>query len=264
MITRFAPTPSGFLHTGNAANALLVAWLADQEAGTVTLRIDDVDATRARPEYVADVFHVLEWLGIDVAAVHSQSQRRDRYWAALEAGRSSGLVVYACTCSRSLLRGPAMDGCPAGCRTAHREHVSGVTALRVLVPAGTLVPVGEALVDVAATSGDFVVWRRDDLPAYHLTSVVDDHDLGVTHIVRGSDLLESTAAQLFLAKGLGLDVMDRATVLHHDLIRDSTGAKLSKSQMATGHPMPRDDSERARLHAMAATLGAPVGIRPPG
>lgn len=261
MITRFAPTPSGYLHIGNAVNAQLVAWLAAAHDGTVALRIDDMDAARCRPEYVEDVFEVLGWLGIDwqlgprdpndLDANHSLQRRTEYYRAELWAAAGRGLELYACRCSRSQLGGPPTGGCPGGCRQASLEYVAGETALRAHVP-----------VHVCPEIGDAVLWRRDDLPAYHLASVVEDRDLGVTHVVRGDDLRASTAIQLFLAPYLDAVGLTRAHVLHHALLTDADGAKLSKSTLGAG-PMRRTRALRRAIADAAAEAGARVGISPP-
>ncbi|MFN8170461.1 MAG: glutamate--tRNA ligase family protein [Candidatus Nanopelagicales bacterium] len=272
MITRFAPTPSGFLHRGNAVNALLVSWLATAARGTVALRIDDMDAPRLRAAYVDDVFAVLAWLDIDwqvgprdrtdLETQWSSRLRLGRYRTALEHAVSAGLPVYACTCSRSQQRGPATGGCAGGCRARGVRHEPGSTALRVALPVDTVVTVGDRSVRPADRLGDFVIWRRDDLPAYQLTSVVDDHDLAVTDVVRGIDLLDSTAAQLFLAPFLGAGTFATARFWHHGLVVEADGTKLSKSQQSGGDPLPRTEDERRTIHRLAATVGAPLGIRP--
>jgi glutamyl-tRNA synthetase len=258
VLTRFAPTPSGYLHLGNAVNALLVSRLAGQSEGRVALRIDDIDTARARGAYVDDIRGLLDWLGIDVAASWSQSDRLDRYREVSDS--ASGLLTYACGCSRRELTGPATGGCPGGCRAAGLTLSPGRTALRVVVPEGTEVEVDGVSVRLDLVMGDFVVWRRDDLPAYQLASIVDDVDLGVTHIVRGVDLLESTAAQRFLARGLGLNPFADMTILHHGLITDTDGTKLSKSQVTSGQPLPRTDEVRTLISEVADELGASLGI----
>lgn len=273
MLTRFAPTPSGYLHRGNAVNALLVSWLAQQEGGRVALRIDDVDAQRLRPEYVTDIFDVLDWLGIewqvgprdprDLPTSWTQARRLERYRGVVSAARAAGAPLYVCRCSRSMLTGPPSGGCPGGCR--HRDHrlVPGESALRLHVPLGTVRAIDGSDVDVPATIGDVVVWRRDDLPAYHLASVVDDEDLGITHIVRGADLRESTAVQQLLADALGLGGFGAATVLHHGLLTGPEGAKLSKSQVGHSTLLVRDEATLAAVREAAQRLGEPIGISPP-
>lgn len=272
MITRFAPTPSGFLHEGNAANALLVSWLAARGCGRIALRIDDLDAARLRPAYVDDIFETLDWLGVswqigprgpaDLGG-HARQERIAHYRAVLSAAMDRGLEVYACGCSRRLMSGPAAGGCPGDCRTRTLAHEPGVTTLRAHIPTGTVIEVGGQPIDVAATAGDVVLWRRDDLPAYHLASIVDDRDLGITHIVRGLDLLESTALQCHLAPLLDAPGVAQAVYVHHPLLTGADGAKLSKSQVERGAPLPRTNAERDRIRRIARELGAPVGITEP-
>ncbi len=273
MITRFAPTPSGFLHRGNAANALLTSWLARGEGGTLALRIDDGDTDRVRPEYVDDVFDLLAWLDIswqvgpldpdDLDAHWSARNRLARHREALRHAVDAGLPVYACSCSRRVQLDVATGGCVGGCRGRGLAYAPGERALRVTVPVGTTVDVGGTAVALADELGDFVVWRRDDRPAYQLASVVDDDDLGVTDVVRGVDLLASTAAQLYLAPAVGATTFARARFRHHGLVADEHGGKLSKSQQANGAPLPRTDAERSAVEDLARTLGAAIGISPP-
>jgi glutamyl-tRNA synthetase len=114
--------------------------------------------------------------------------------------------------------------------------VPGSTALRIAVDPGTTVSVGDHPIRLDTAMGDFIVWRRDDLPAYQLVSVVEDHDLAITHIVRGRDLVGSSAAQVYLAGWLGADNVIEATYVHHELLTDPTGAKLSKSNQGRTGP----------------------------
>ena len=273
MITRIAPTPSGFLHLGNAVNAVLVSWLAAAQAGTTALRIDDADRTRSRPEYVDDIFEVLEWLEIpwtvgprnakEFEDSYTQVSRSAVYWQRLTAARDLGLVLYACTCSRAQLAGPAVGGCPGGCRDTPLSLRTPDSAVRAHLPVGTTVAVADRTVPIAERLGDVVLWRRDGLPAYHLTSIVDDGDLSTTHVVRGADLLESSALHIHLAPYLGSPALATATFLHHGLVRSPSGDKLSKSHLAGEGPLPRTSEVRERILAVARRLGAPLGITPP-
>ena len=239
MRTRFAPTPSGFLHEGNAANALLAAWWARELGGTLVLRVDDLDAARMRPEYVSDLDEVLAWLGIEPAVrCAPQAVRMPAYELAREALIDTHRT-FACACSRT-------DLAHARCRCRERDLrlETGSTCLRWASP-----------------SGDVVVWRRDGIPAYHLASVVDDDAFAITHIVRGQDLAEATVVQRALAIELGLAGIATAVVVHHPLAVDATGRKLSKSQLRAG-PMPRTDATLARVVALARELAAASGITP--
>lgn len=241
-LTRIAPTPSGFLHEGNRLNFQLTADLAERVGARIALRIDDADAARYRPEYVDDIFATLDAMGItwdvgprdpdDFARNWSQRGRTEHYRRELAAAVDRGLPVYACACSRAQQKGPAVGGCSGGCRNRALVLEHGSTALRVAVEPGTMVSVDGHAVDIAAAMGDFVIWRRDDLPAYHLVSVLEDRDLGVTHIVRGEDLLASSAAQVHIAPWLDAQGVAVADYILHALVLDGRGDKLSKSTLS--------------------------------
>lgn len=242
MLTRIAPTPSGYLHAGNRLNFRVTADLATSLEATLALRIDDADAARYRREYAEDIFATLHDMGIswtigprdvdDFEQNWSQRARTERYRDVLRRAIDAGMPVYACACSRAQQAGPASGGCAAGCRGRSLPLEPSLTALRVAVDPGTHVRVGEDVISLADAMGDFIIWRRDDLPAYQLVSVAEDHDLGVTHIVRGRDLLASSAAQVHLARWTGAHNVIEAVYVHHDLVTDSSGAKLSKSTLA--------------------------------
>lgn len=241
--SRLAPTPSGFLHLGNAVN-FLITWLMVQRAGGVLkLRIDDADCARCRPEYIEDIFVALDWLGItwdegpsgpgDFLKNHSQRQRLDRYREVLDALRVAA-PLFPCACSRRQIvkRSPA-GIYPGTCRgrafAPAKDH-----AVRVRVPEEAVVAAGDSTVALGRLMGDFVLWRRDNLPAYQLASLVDDLDDRMNCIVRGEDLRASTAAQLHLAAALG-DAgapFRKAAFHHHALIPGRDGQKLSKSDNA--------------------------------
>jgi glutamyl/glutaminyl-tRNA synthetase len=275
LVTRIAPTPSGHLHVGNAVNALLTAWLARAQGGRLLLRIDDFDTGRAREAYLADVFATLAWLGItpdegpsDPADFHarwSMAARTPAFRAAADGLRATHPdLVFACRCSRRAL---AAGACAAGCQEHRLPLAAGTTVLRLHVPPGLAVAVRSAAPGAPATlpvpAGDHVLWRRDDLPAYHLGSVLADEALGVTAVVRGMDLLESSALQLHLAALLPAPGFARVELRHHALLTDPSGAKLSKSAGAQAHPMLRTPELRARVEGWAELLGAPVGITRP-
>lgn len=261
-----APTPSGFLHIGNVANLLITSWLARD--GKLALRIDDMDITRVRAEYVQDVFAVLAWLGIDWsigprdavdhAAHHRMSLHTHRYRAGLQELLDGGVEVFACTCSRTDLAGART--CVSDCRSARRPLVAGESALRAVLP-DTFIDVDGARVGLPAAHGDVVLWRRDDLPAYHLVTVIEDRDLGTTDVVRGMDLLESSALHLWL--GQHLPGMHPIAYRHHGLVPGPMGMKLSKSQ-GSASPMPRTEENRQLATRLARDLADPLGIASPG
>ena len=285
LVTRIAPTPSGFLHAGNAANALLVHWLSRSTAARshprLALRIDDVDSGRIRPEYLADVFDVLTWLDIrwtvgpatvadylDATTRSQHSTERDEHSQmrevalALRDATAIGVRAFVCRCTRRdvLLAGQA--GCPADCARRNLPLSPGQTCVRLRITPGLSVSMGTQVIDLSHDHADPVIWRRDDLPAYHLATIFEDERLGTTHIVRGEDLRSSSALQVVLARSLGLRHAAEATYLHHALVTDEHGQKLSKSTLRAGHPMVRSDAAAADLRAMATRLGAPLGITP--
>lgn len=228
--SRLAPTPSGYLHLGNAINFILTWLLVRRAGGILGLRIDDADAARTRPEYVEDIFRQLEWLGLDwdrgpsgpgnFTAYHSQLQRLDRYRALFEELRRSG-VIYYCTCSRSLVNRHSHGGRYPGTCRLRRVIPDAPHTIRVRAPH-------------SLEMGDFVLWRRDDLPAYQLASLADDLAEGSNLIVRGRDLEPSSNAQLFLAAQLGGrgKVFCRAQFIHHPLLCAESGCKLAKSDQS--------------------------------
>ncbi len=247
--SRLAPTPSGYLHAGNALNFLLTEALVRRAGGGLHLRIDDLDSARVRPAYLASIFATLDWLSIrwdggprdvaDFAARYSQHLRLDRYAALLATLAARPGLVYACTCSRTQVAaaaGPA--GQYAGtCRDKHLPLATPDATWRVRVPTIATVTLADGLrgpltLNVATLVGDFVIRKKDGLPAYQTASLADDVADGSTLIVRGEDLLPSTAAQLWLAAqaGDGWTTFADAQLYHHPLLLDSAGRKLSKSQ----------------------------------
>ncbi|HRI61100.1 MAG TPA: glutamate--tRNA ligase family protein [Saprospiraceae bacterium] len=240
---RFAPTPSGYLHIGNAVNFTLNWLVARTGDSKILLRIDDLDAERKRPEYVADIFERLRWLGLDwdegpglvqseaMTSSHrlttaiadfeqnwSQHRRLPLYFNVLEKLRDTGLL-FACRKSRRDLE-PFDGAYPPEFRDQNLHLDDPDVAWRIQTPPDFPMP-------------DFVVRRRDALPAYQVASLVDDIHFGISHIIRGEDLEASTRAQRFLAECLGETTFLQIQFLHHPLITDERGEKLSKSMGAT-------------------------------
>lgn len=269
MKTRIAPTPSGLLHAGNGA-AFVLAWqLAREAGGKLLLRIDDLDAERVRPAYVEDVFATLHWLGIDwdegprdpeeLVKAWSQHLRMARYQALLEQLRA-GDHLYACACSRKAVRERAgaleYDG---HCRNRQLPLDQPGLAWRLRLPVQERVawrtwPQG-AWREYGLDLPDPVVRQRNGRPAYHIASLADDVQFGVDFIVRGEDLLPSTAIQVYLARLLGLDAFGCARFLHHGLIRDAQGVKRSKSHGADALQASRAEGASPKeVHALADRL----------
>ncbi len=235
-VGRFAASPSGSLHFGSlvaAVGSFLQAQVAD---GAWLIRMEDLDTPRIVPGAADNIIRSLERLGFEwQGAIEYQSKCISRYESALEILRKQRLV-YTCSCSRSQLAVLEESRYPGTCRTRGIGSVMGDSSFteRFIVTPG---PVefddalqGHFAQDVAATSGDFVVRRRDRIFSYHLAVVVDDAAQGITEVVRGADLLDSTPRHLLLQNALGLPA---PAYCHLPLAVDARGQKLSKSAQST-------------------------------
>lgn len=262
---RLAPSPTGLLHVGHARTFWTAARRACERGGTLILRDEDLDPQRCRAEFAQAMIEDLHWLGISWTegpdcggpfAPYVQSERRAWY---LDAWKTllEREMIYPCTCSRKDVAQavgapndsddePLYSGkCrPHGrvlevARLRHRETAEAAVSTST-GPAGVnwrlRVPDGEEIHSIdlhlgpqrmvaGRDFGDFIVWRRDDVPAYQLAVVVDDSAMGITEVVRGADLLKSTARQILLFRALGLAVPD---YYHCDLVRDHLGVRLAK------------------------------------
>lgn len=256
--TRIAPTPSGYLHIGNAVNFLLTWAHARSVGGHVTLRIDDIDPQMSKPEFVADIFRTLDWLGIDIDAgptsvaevetSWSQRLRLDDYSQILQ-DMVGAALVFGCTCTRSAIAKRDPSGRYSGtCRHLGRALDAGQTAWRFNNN------------DVAEIPYP-IVRLKNGLPAYHLVSIADDVSMGMTWILRGMDLEPSTRLQRILASRIGaLAPFKKIVVDHHALVLDERGGKLSKSAGAADLRTLRcrPDGIHVVLQALAAIQGCDV------
>lgn len=251
-VTRLAPTPSGALHIGNAYSFLL-AWLcARVSGGQVVLRVEDVDAARARPEWIETMFRDLEWLGLDwdrgpsgpddTASVFRQSsaQRQERYEAVLRDWTEAGWL-YPCQCTRSRLRmdapqvGMLGEAAPMGatyagnCRSRAVGEAGARDSWRLRLPGSPsrLEDLWQGTRELGALAdlGDPVLRRGDRVFAYHLAVCVDDADQGVDLVVRGRDLLPFAHLHSHLHGLLGSRPPRFA---HHGLLGDDQGRRLAK------------------------------------
>ena len=249
-VGRLAPTPSGYLHLGNA-RSFLFAWLwARQSGGRVILRVEDIDRPRCKHELREAALRDLEWLGLDWDAgphagdapgTFDQHTRTELYRSHLQRLAKAGLA-YPCTCSRkdieeasSAPHGEEGAVYPGTCRGRWQSFEqakaeSGVTpAWRFLWNSAPVQFHDEVQGDTSidpSTLGDFVLWRRDDLPSYQLAVTVDDADQGVSQVLRGRDLLTSTARQLVLYAALGLRAPQHWA--HVPFIQDEGGRRMAK------------------------------------
>ncbi|RPI53826.1 MAG: hypothetical protein EHM55_12640, partial [Acidobacteria bacterium] len=229
LVTRFAPAPTGHLHLGHVLNAIYV-WGVARSSGPgsrVLLRIEDHDRTRSRPEFEAALLEDLAWLGFTAdGEMVRQSERRGIYEDALEGLRRRGLV-YACECSRSEIgSGPY----PGTCRDKALPESAGLSLRVRLEPAIERfddLRLGPQQQQPSEQCGDLVVRDRHGNWTYQFAVVVDDWLQGVTLVVRGEDLLDSTGRQIQLARLLGRP--QPAAFLHHELLMRTATQKLSKS-----------------------------------
>ena len=239
IVGRFAPSPSGRMHLGNAFSAML-AWLsAKSRGGEIALRIEDLDPARSRREYAEAIMDDFRWLGLewDLRA-EDQSRRGAAYETALEKLRQLDLL-YPCFCSRDQLHAASAPHASDGrviyngaCRNlteAERARMRRPHALRVKVPEKTVVFTdglqGPQAMALQREWGDFIVRRADGVAAYQLAVVVDDGAGGVTEVVRGRDLLTSTPAQLWLYEVLDLEP---PAFYHVPMLLSLDGRRLSK------------------------------------
>ena len=250
-VTRFAPSPTGFLHRGHAYSALTAFAAAQAARGRFLLRIEDLDRTRCRPEFVTAIHEDLAWIGLawDQPA-RRQSDHLDAYAAVLDSLKAKGLL-YRCFKTRSDLEsqiaaaphGPmdAYRGAPlAAAEEARRVAAGEPYAWRLSLAAAeralggfsglTFRVTGEGLVQARPElGGDVVLARKDGAVAYHLACVVDDALQGITHVIRGADLAEAAHVQRLLQALLDLPT---PVYRHHRLLTGADGKRLAKRDRA--------------------------------
>jgi glutamyl-tRNA synthetase len=261
---RIAPSPTGYLHLGHAKTFWTAQERARAAGGVLVFRNENLDRDRCRPQFVEAMYEDLRWFGLewqegpDISArrisknpgggpyaPYSQSERRSFYLAAWEKLRDGG-TIFPCTCSRKELAqsviqeigAPHEDNdeplYPGTCRERKLDAVefddpAGVN-WRFRVPDGETIAfvdqrMGPQQYVAGKDFGDFLIWRRDDIPSYQLAVVVDDVAMEISEIVRGADLLKSTARQILLQRALGFPTPD---YFHCELMRDERGERLAK------------------------------------
>jgi glutamyl-Q tRNA(Asp) synthetase len=247
IVTRFAPSPSGRLHLGHAYSAAIGHQRASNAGGKFRLRIEDLDQTRCRPEFVDGIYEDLRWLGLQWhGPVLVQSERRPEYEAALEQLKAQRLV-FACFCTRADIaqsltapHGDAATSYPGTCRdladdperrstTPHSWRLNSVRALDVAGLPTWMEADRRRFTAKPHDIGDAILARKDAPASYHLSCVVDDAASGVTMVVRGADLRPSTPVQRLLQALLGLP---EPTYLHHPLVTHEDGRRLAKRDLA--------------------------------
>ena len=281
-VGRFAPSPSGRIHLGNILCCLL-AWLSvRQKDGRVLLRIEDLDTARCPHRYSRQMLEDLHWLGLDwdegpeaggPQESYYQSERTAVYEAALRRLEQQGLV-YPCFCTRAELHAASAPHREDGqvlyagtCRDLTKEQAAEkqklrAPALRLRVPeedwSFTDGHMGVYQENLARDCGDFLLRRSDGMFAYQLAVVVDDAAMGVTEVVRGADLLDSTPRQLYLYRLLGLKAPE---FVHFPLLLTSDGRRLSKRNADVGLEDLRPRFSAAEILGRLAFL---AGFNPSG
>ena len=238
---RLAPSPTGLLHLGHAATFWTAYQRARQHNGTLLLRNEDLDPQRSKQEFVDAMLEDFAWLGIEwTPPMIVQSERIALYREAFEKLLATGLA-YPCTCSRRelalMVQAPHEDTddepiYTGKCRptnNAPRTLQSGMN-YRFRVPDGETIRftdanLGNQAFTAAHDFGDFLIWRKEGLPSYQLACVVDDAAMQITEVVRGADLLKSTARQILLQRALELTAVE---YFHTQLLRDEHGVRLAK------------------------------------
>jgi glutamyl-tRNA synthetase len=252
---RLAPSPTGFLHLGHAATFLMAAHRAKLHSGTLLLRNDDLDRDRVRPEYTQAALEDLRWLGIEwqegpdlhgPCAPYAQSDRIGLYTNAMLSLLREGWV-YPCSCTRRDLAlaisapHPTDEEplYPGFCRPDSPQQTLGARTSteflphlnwRFRIPTPEILSFSDGLLETQTATagvdfGDFLVWRKDGVPAYQLASAVDDALMGVTEVVRGADLITSSFRQMLLWRALGYS---SPSFYHCPLVLDAEGRRLAK------------------------------------
>lgn len=247
--TRFAPSPTGYLHVGGARTALFNYLYARKHGGTFILRIEDTDLERSTPESVNAILEGMTWLALDYdEGPFYQTQRFDRYHAVIDELIDKSLA-YRCNCSRERLdqlredamankEKPRYDG---HCRNQHvaadEPHVvrfktplEGSVVIDDLVRGRVVIPNSEL--------DDLIIRRTDGAPTYNLTVVVDDHDMDISHVIRGDDHLNNTPRQIHMYQAMGWDLPRFG---HVPMILGDDGSRLSKRHGAVSVMQYRDD-----------------------
>lgn len=267
--TRIAPTPSGYLHLGNALSFALTAAMARRAGASILLRIDDIDRQRVQPAYVQDIFDTLNFLeipwdegprdAVQFEQEFSQVQRMTQYAAALMQLEEKN-AVFGCNCSRKQISDEGGDAYPGTCllqsipletpEVNWRMYTSSDRPLRMKTW-----PYDSVEARLPASMQNFVVRKKDGYPSYQLASVVDDHFFGVDLVVRGEDLYDSTLAQLYLAAVLQDQPFLQTTFYHHPLLTKEGDVKLSKSASDTSIQYWRKEGKTAAdIYTMIAGM----------
>lgn len=233
LISRINPTPSGFLHEGNVFNFLLTKKIAQN--GIIYLRIDDIDTQRIRKEYILNIFEILNILKFDYIGAkdyheylkkYALKQKMPYYIKFLHLLKNQ---LFVCECNRKALN--------CNCYQKKLKYKENQTSLKLKI-LNNKVNISNQIFTLD-DSKDILIWRKNNLPSYQFSCVVDDYLQKINCIVRGKDLFNSTLIQAYIAKTLNLDLYKKAQVFHHDLLLDKNKLKLSKSNKSATFDIKR-------------------------
>jgi glutamyl-tRNA synthetase len=263
-IARIAPTPSGFIHTGNAINFILTYVIARHLNATLRLRIDDFDKLRSKKVFIDDIFETLKWLELEYD--HGAKDNDDflKNFSCNHENLFKELNIlhekfpeffYACKCSRKNIKGIYHGKC----KNFGLKLQKGQTSLRLHVKPNSFVKLGNFNIDLYETVGDIIIWQKEGFCSYQLASLLDDEKNGVNLLVRGEDLLNSSAIQLLMANLFGFKKFPKATFIHHPLIFDENGKKLSKSLNSYALYQWRKDGKKP--HELFQETAKMIGVR---
>lgn len=264
MRTRIAPTPSGYLHVGNVFSFMLTWIRAKQYGIQILLRIDDADRLRKRPEYVDDIFRVLEWLQLDYDIGPSSVDDFEKNWSQIH--RSSlyeNLLnklfthqdVFACFCSRSqknLLHDETQCVCMNHSFDQYLPHAWKINTKQPWISIPDVLA-GHLQIPLSP----FIIRQKNGEASYQVSSLADDIHFEISHIFRGEDLLESTGRQLYLDQIIGPSSFSKAYFFHHALLTGNDGEKLSKSAGAQRKSLMKQFSKNEIMQAFGRWMNLP-------
>ncbi len=270
IVSRIAPTPSGYLHIGNLYNFVLTWLHVRLKGGQLILRIDDLDQSRVRDRYLDDIFFALDWLGIecdrgpadvgDFKARYSQTFRIPEYHSTVEKITQTAPTFY-CKCSRKDIERLSPERLYQGtCQHLRLPQTKGSTVLRLATDEMSKISLQEqgelsSEQSIHELMPFPVLIKKDGVPTYQVASLTDDANMGVNFLVRGKDLWTSSLTQAYLANLVGYEGIAEAAFIHHELIEGSDRLKLSKSQNA-----PSYEKTSSNKQELISKVGRSLGV----
>lgn len=270
IVSRIAPTPSGYLHIGNLYNFVLTWLHVRLQGGQLILRIDDLDQARVRDRYLDDIFHALDWLGLeydlgpagvsDFKGNYSQTHRIPDYQITVDKIIQAAPTFY-CKCSRKdIVRLSQVRLYQGTCQHLQLPQIKGSTVLRLATDETSKIQLQElgelsSMQSIHEMMPCPVLIKKDGVPTYQVASLTDDVNMGVNFLVRGKDLWTSSLTQSYLSKLVSYKSFTAAKFIHHDLIEGIDNLKLSKSQNA-----PSYEKTASNKKELISKVGKSMGV----